>query len=54
MKREFTVQAICMTLMLCAHAYMKPGALTNAFVIALCAASMWALISAIFKDEKNA
>ncbi len=42
-----------MILMLCAHAYLKPGPFTSAFVIALCAASMWALFSAIFKDEKN-
>ncbi len=53
MKREFTVVGICMVLMLAIQAYLKPGFWANTGVIILCAATMWALISAIFKDERN-
>ena len=54
MKREFTVVGICMVLMFAVQAYLKPGFWANTVVVILCAATMWALISAIFKDDRDA
>ncbi len=53
MKRQFAVVGICLVLMLAVQAYLKPGYWANSAVIILCAVTLWALISAIFKDERH-